>query len=92
MFIPKCNISGKGRFKRVLAGKFNYEGAGEILQILISNHRSAQGIYIDSIHEDPSEMNLHFQEFIQLFERNHMLLHHNDYIYLAGDAASIIVL
>lgn len=76
-------ISLVKEIQKELVGKFTDEGSKEIiLQILISSHRSGQGSYINRIHEDPCEMNLHFQEFIQLFERNHMLLHHNDYIYL----------
>lgn len=66
-----------------LVGQFTDEGNKEIiLQILISYYRSEQGAEIEIIHEDPFEMNVHFQNFINIFERCHMFMNKKDYIYL----------
>ena len=66
-----------------LVGSFTDEGKKEIiLQILISYVRSEHGFLIEDIQDELFETNLHFQAFLQLFERAHLRMKKNDYLYL----------
>lgn len=66
-----------------LVGSFTDEGKKEIiLQILISFYRSEHGFLIEHIQDDLFETNTHFKAFLQLFERAHLRMKKNDYLYL----------
>lgn len=66
-----------------LVGSFTDEGKKEIiLQILISYVRSEHGFLIEDIQDELFETNIHFQAFLQLFERAHLRMKKNDYLYL----------
>lgn len=66
-----------------LVGSFTDEGKKEIiLQILISYYRSEHGFLIEQIQDELFETNIHFQAFLQMFERAHLMMKKNDYLYL----------
>lgn len=71
------------KVQQELVGSFTDEGQKElILQILISYFRSEHGFTIDQIQDELFETNLHYQAFLQLFERAHLRMQKNDYLYL----------
>lgn len=66
-----------------LVGTFTDEGRKEItLQILICLKRKQIGKYINEIYDERFESNSHIQQFIHIFDRNHIRLQKNDYLYL----------
>lgn len=66
-----------------LVGTFTDEGKKEmILQILISHMRTGHGFMIEARQDEFFETNLHFQAFLQMFERAHVRMEKNDYLYL----------
>lgn len=69
--------------QKELVGQFTDEGSKELtVQILISYDRCKEGRGISSIAVDSLEVNEHFQKFVEIFERCHLFMQQNDYIFL----------
>lgn len=71
------------KVQQELVGTFTDEGKKEmILQILISHMRTSHNFMIEAMQDEFFETNLHFQSFLQMFERAHLRMEKNDYLYL----------
>lgn len=71
------------KVQQELVGTFTDEGKKEmILQILISYMRTSHNFMIEAMQDEFFETNIHFQSFLQMFERAHLRMEKNDYLYL----------